>query len=148
MPSSTTHAVRRGASRATEAREAVAELAAQLDPAQAELVVFFASPVYDRAELAAALAEHFSATQVIGCTTAGEFGPAGYGEGTLSGFSFRRGEFSFEVGRLDALQELEIDAGTHAMQAAMELWTPRRLAGQQQCMWTSLFSRRGNSSTS
>ena len=120
MPSSTTHAVRRGASRATEAREAVAELAAQLDPAQAELVVFFASPVYDRAELAAALAEHFSATQVIGCTTAGEFGPAGYGEGTLSGFSFRRGEFSFEVGRLDALQELEIDAGTHAMQAAMD----------------------------
>lgn len=116
----TTVSVQRGASTAVDAETAVAELAVQLQPETAELIVFFASPDYDREELAIALREHFANTQVIGCTTAGEIGPAGYGEGTLSGFSLRSGDFSIEVGRLEKLQELELDAGTHAMQSLMD----------------------------
>lgn len=123
----TTASVQRAASTAPDARSAVAELAAQLQPQTSELVVFFASPEYDRDELAAALCEHFADTRVIGCTTAGEIGPSGYGEGTLSGFSLRKGDFEIEIGRLEGLQELSLDEGTHRMQQAMDRMRARGL---------------------
>ncbi|MCB4358318.1 FIST C-terminal domain-containing protein [Quatrionicoccus australiensis] len=52
------------------------------------LVVFFCSSNYDLERLAEALNRLFAGVRVIGCTTAGEIGPAGYRDHSLSGFSF------------------------------------------------------------
>lgn len=109
----------RGTSNHPDAATAVAELAAQLASIEAGLVVFFASPRYDRDELAAAVGESFAGTQVIGCTTAGEIGPNGYAEGGMTAFALRADDFQIELGYLDGLADLALDAGTHAMQSAM-----------------------------
>jgi hypothetical protein len=52
------------------------------------LVVFFCSSHYELDVLAAELARHFGTTPLIGCTTAGAFGPAGFHETSISGIGF------------------------------------------------------------
>ena len=51
---------------------AVADLREQLSPADATMVLFFASPAYDPDRLAAAMADTFPAAVTFGCSTAGE----------------------------------------------------------------------------
>lgn len=75
------------------------------------LVVFFCSTLYDLDALADELARLFDGVTVIGCTTAGEIGPAGYCRHSLSGASFCRSAFSAVVGRLDGLQQFDMPAG-------------------------------------
>jgi hypothetical protein len=53
----------------------------------------------------------FAGVAVVGCTTAGEIGPAGYQEQSLSGMSFSASAFVAEVGRIDDLHTFEIAAG-------------------------------------
>src|SRR3990167_8795247 len=60
-------------SQAQELDQAVAELKQQLDPAfEAKLLLVFASVSYDQQILNQKLAENFSGTTVVGCSTAGE----------------------------------------------------------------------------
>lgn len=103
--------LRTGHSCAAGARPAVAEFHAQVAQADMALVVFFCSIGYDAAELAAEMNSRFAGVPVVGCTTAGEIGPAGYRDGSLSGMSFPAGSFAAEVGRIDRLQSFEIAAG-------------------------------------
>lgn len=119
MDTQASTAVRRGASQAPDARAAIEELASQLTPQVGDLVVFFASPSYDRAELQDALNDRFDEQVVIGCTTAGEFGPTGYQEESLSGFTLSATEFDVELTLVPELADMELDRGTHVMQAAM-----------------------------
>lgn len=101
--------IRTGASRQADPAIAVAELADAIAQPECGLVIVFASSRYDRERLAAALAEHFPDSTVLGCTTAGEIGPLGYGEGGLSGLSFHRDDLAFELGLLP-LSHFEVRA--------------------------------------
>lgn len=55
------------------------------------LVVFFCSREHDLDILASEMARHFPGVAVVGCTTAGEIGPGGYLDRTLTGASFPSG---------------------------------------------------------
>ncbi len=75
------------------------------------LVLFFCSPDYDLDGLAAEMAHLFAGVEVVGCTTAGEIGPAGYREHSISGASFAARGFTVASGRIDELQRFEIARG-------------------------------------
>jgi hypothetical protein len=100
-----------GHSQAGDAVSAVAELHAQLGGGDLALVVFFCSARFDLDVLTAEINRRFAGVPVVGCTTAGEIGPLGYGEHGLSGVSFAKSGFVAECGRLDALQSFEIEQG-------------------------------------
>lgn len=119
MNHTTSSSVYRAASTSPDARTAIAELAELLDPATAKVVCFFAAPTYDREALTAAIAEHFAGVAVIGCTTAGEFGPSGYCEASLSAFALPEADFDVEVMRIDGLAHMGIDSGSMAMTSAI-----------------------------
>jgi FIST N domain len=66
-----------GVSRRGDATTAVLDLAAQL-PADPGLVMFWAPAGYDLGDVSAAVNRVWSRSRVIGCTSAGGIGPAGY----------------------------------------------------------------------
>ena len=96
---------------AADARQAAREFQAAVCQPETELVVFFCSSLYDLDALADEMRVLFPATQVLGCTTAGEIGPGGYREKSLSGASFARGAFSAAVGLLPELQAFDFARG-------------------------------------
>ena len=63
-----------------------------------QLILFFASTVYDFEDVSMKLHESYPNTQVVGVTTTGEIGTTGYAEGTLSVQSYAR-----EFGRCEAV---------------------------------------------
>ncbi|KAA3653448.1 MAG: FIST domain containing protein [Proteobacteria bacterium] len=103
--------IRLGHSRAQDARLAVQEFHAAVAQTDAALVVFFCSSLYDLEVLADEMARRFAGVAVIGCTTAGEIGPAGYCRHSLSGASFAADGCTAVVGALDALQQFEVAQG-------------------------------------
>ena len=108
--------IRTAQSCASDARQAVEEFHAQLSPGDGELVLFFCSSEYDLDVLAAELNRRFAGVPLVGCTTAGEIGPAGYRHGSLSGASFPVGACTAITGRLEHLQGFEIGAGERFVQ--------------------------------
>lgn len=103
--------VRMGCSRQAEPEKAVAELALALDQPDIGLVIVFFSSSFDRDRLGAALKDRFASVTVIGCTTAGEIGPAGYLEGGLSGVSIHRDDLICEVALLENLSAVDFRGG-------------------------------------
>lgn len=103
--------IRAGHSVARTPGEAVAEFHTQVMQPDMALVLFFCSSNYDLGILAAEMNSRFAGVAVVGCTTAGEIGPAGYQEHSLSGMSFSASAFVAEVGRIDDLHAFEIAAG-------------------------------------
>ncbi len=61
----------------------------------------------------------FAGVQVVGCTTAGEFGPAGYRDRSISGASFPAGSFTAVSGSLSGLQQFELGQGQALAQNLM-----------------------------
>jgi hypothetical protein len=100
--------IRRGQSCAVEARQAAEEFHAAVAQTNMELVIFFCSSEYDLEVLAAEMNRLFAGIQVVGCTTAGEIGPAGYRAHSLSGASFPAGSCVAVSGLLDRLSQFEI----------------------------------------
>lgn len=103
--------IRTGHSFAKDPRIAAQELHAAIHQPNMELVVFFCSSHYDLDVLANALNALFPNEQVIGCTTAGEIGPGGYTEYTLSGVSFSTDGFIVTTGYIDDLQHINNEKG-------------------------------------
>jgi len=103
--------VRTGSSCLADPEAAVCELAAALDQPDIGLVIVFFSSSFDLVRLGAALDGHFGTATVIGCSTAGEIGPAGYFEGSLSGASFHRDDLVFEVALLEHLSSFDLRSG-------------------------------------
>jgi hypothetical protein len=62
----------------------------------------------------------FADVQVIGCTTAGEIGPEGYRDRSISGASFPSDHFAAVCGRLDELQQFESIRGQSLAQDLMQ----------------------------
>lgn len=105
------NSIRRAQSLAHDAREAVREFHAGVAQPLMELVVFFCSSDYDLDALGDEMRQLFAGVQVIGCTTAGEIGPAGYCDHSLSGASFSSSEFRAVSGLLSHLQQFRISTG-------------------------------------
>ncbi|MDR3390688.1 MAG: nitric oxide-sensing protein NosP [Sulfuriferula sp.] len=103
--------IRRAQSCSTDEREAVREFHAQVTQPDTALVIFFCSSKFDLAILAREMRRLFAGIQVVGCTTAGEIGPAGYQEHSLTGASFPAGSFSAVSGCINHLQQFAIAAG-------------------------------------
>lgn len=103
--------IRTGHSLAAEARQAAAEFQQQVGQPDMALVLFFCSSAYDLPVLAEELNRHFAGVPVVGCTTAGEIGPAGYQGRSLAGMSFPAGACQAVAGHIEGLQEFEIAAG-------------------------------------
>jgi len=99
--------IRRAQSCATDARDAAREFHAGVVQPHMALVIFFCSVHYDLDTLASEMRRLFAGVQVIGCTTAGEIGPEGYRDRTISGASFPSGGFTAASGRIDELQQFE-----------------------------------------
>jgi hypothetical protein len=99
--------IHRAQSCAPEAADAAREFHAAVAQPNMGLVVFFCSAEYDLDILAAEMQRLFAGVQVIGCTTAGEIGPAGYRDHSISGASFPSDSFTATSGRLDKLQQFE-----------------------------------------
>lgn len=100
-----------GSSRQREPEAAVHELAQAIDQADIGLVIIFFSSTYEQDRLSAAIRAHFSGVTVVGCTTAGEIGPTGYHDGSLSGVSFHRDDLMFEVAIQENLSAFDSSAG-------------------------------------
>lgn len=103
--------IRRANSCAIDVREAVREFHAGVAQADTALVIFFCSSEYDLALLAAEMNTLFAGVQVVGCTTAGEIGAAGYQDHSLCGASFPASQFHAVSGGIEHLQQFEIAAG-------------------------------------
>ncbi|MDP1613980.1 MAG: nitric oxide-sensing protein NosP [Sulfuritalea sp.] len=101
----------RAQSRASDAREAVREFHAAVAQPDMALVIFFCSSEYDLDQLADEMKLLFAGVQVVGCTTAGEIGPAGYLEHSLTGASFPAGSFTAVSGRIERLHQFKIADG-------------------------------------
>jgi len=112
--------IRRAQSCATDAREAVREFHAAVTQPDMALVIFFCSSAYDRELLAEEMRRLFAGVQVVGCTTAGEIGPAGYRDHSLTGASFPASSFNAVSGRLDCLQQFQIATGQAFAQALLQ----------------------------
>ncbi len=94
----------RAQSLAADARTAVAEFRAAVDQPDIALVTFFCSRDYDLELLAAEMGRLFAGVQVVGCTTAGEIGPEGCSEHSVSGISLGARDFAAASGGIDHLQ--------------------------------------------
>ena len=110
--------IRTGQSLARDARTAAREFHAAVAQTDSALVTFFCSAGYDLDELAAAMAELFEGVQVVGCTTAGELGPAGSADWSISGVSFSARCCVAASGRIDGLQHFRT---TYASSLAQSL---------------------------
>lgn len=100
-----------GQSCASDARRAVAEFEQQVRQPDTALVMFFCSTRYDLAVLADEMNRRFTGITVVGCTTAGEIGPAGYRDYSLSGMSFSAQAANAVVGRIDDLHAFDLSQG-------------------------------------
>ncbi len=98
-------------SRSDDARHAVQEFYDGVMQPETELVIFFCSTRYDLDEVAAEMRRLFAGVAVVGCTTSGEIGPAGYCEHSLAGASFPAGSFVAVKGMLAHLQQFNIADG-------------------------------------
>lgn len=96
---------------APDARDAVREFHAAVEQQDMALVIFFCSSEYDLDVLAEEMRRLFACVQVVGCTTAGEIGPAGYRDNSLVGASFPAGSFHAVSGAIKCLQQFDSATG-------------------------------------
>lgn len=126
------NSIKTGQSVATDAAEAVREFHAAVAQPETELVIFFCASEFDLAVLAAEMSRLFAGIQVVGCTTAGEIGPAGYRDHSISGASFPASSFTASAVCIEHLRELRITTATPVVQdllQTVERRAPRANAG-------------------
>jgi hypothetical protein len=112
--------IRMAQSCSLEASQAVEEFHGAVAQPNMELVVFFCSSKYDLDVLAVEMNRLFAGIQVVGCTTAGEIGPAGYHQHSLSGASFPAGSCVAVSGLLDNLTQFNIARGHNFVQVLLQ----------------------------
>ncbi|MGZ6616400.1 MAG: nitric oxide-sensing protein NosP [Solirubrobacteraceae bacterium] len=112
--------IRTAQSSASDAREAAREFHSSVVQADMALVLFFCSPRYDLEELALEMARLFDAVEVVGCTTAGEIGPSGYRDHSISGVSFAAGSLRVATGKIGDLQRFEMADGRDFAQSLLQ----------------------------
>lgn len=121
-------AVRRGVSSAADPIEAARELRGKLAGPDVVLVLFFCSTKYETPGFAAELTRLFEGVLVVGCTSAGEIGPGGYHEHSVTAVSFARPEFEAVAALLVAESEVVLGCCRETV-AALRRKLNRRLEG-------------------
>ena len=107
---------RKGFSATSDPAEAIRELVDRIGQPAMALVVFFASPSYDRARLAEAIAAQLPGIEVIGCTTAGEITSEGYRENTITAVSFGRDDYKASIRLIPELDRFRMEHGNEVVQ--------------------------------
>lgn len=107
---------RQGFSAVSDPAMAVAELLRQIDQPDMALVIFFASPSYDRALLAEAVGSLMPGVAAIGCTTAGEITSDGYRENTLTGVSLGGADYRASIRLIAGLDRFRMEQGNIVVQ--------------------------------
>ncbi|EAR62119.1 hypothetical protein MED92_10449 [Oceanospirillum sp. MED92] len=87
---------------------AAAELKQQLSSTEISSVIFFCSAEYDLQALSFALNENFQTVKLVGCTTAGEITPNGYGQGCITAIGFEKQGFALEIAAIECLEDFEL----------------------------------------
>jgi len=105
---------------AADPRTAVREFHAGIQQPDSELVLFFCSSLYDLDVIADEVNRLFAGLTVVGCTTAGEIGPAGYKAHSITGVSFSTRVCSAVIARLSQLQQFEIASGRRFAQSLLQ----------------------------
>ncbi len=114
--------IRRGFSTAASPITAVHEFAEAVGQPNLGLVVFFCSFSFDLDILEPELRRVFAGAHVVGCTTAGEIGPLGYTDGSITGFSIAASHCraaSVVMPNLTRFQMSDGHAATQRLVAAM-----------------------------
>ena len=92
--------VKTGSSQQTDPKKAVQELYDAIYQADVSFAVFYCSANYDLVALEKALAEKFADIPLIGCTTAGEIGPDGLCDDSITGFTMHSENLNIATSRL------------------------------------------------
>lgn len=107
----------RAQSHAADAQTAVTELKEQFRYSpSASLILFFCSCSYDLQQLAENFNTLFPNVEVVGCTSAGEIGPEGYLEHSVTAVLFPKDEFDVVTGALNHLSDFSEAKGTEFVQ--------------------------------
>lgn len=112
-------AIRRFQSTNTDARAAVREFRDGVAQPDMALVLFFCSSAYELDDVADEMSRQFPGVEVVGCTTAGEIGPAGYRNYSLSGVSFPAGSFAAVSRLVPDLQQFELASARVLVQSQL-----------------------------
>ncbi|MFW1677760.1 nitric oxide-sensing protein NosP [Pontibacter sp. JAM-7] len=92
---------------------AARELREQFTDPGISFVLFFCSAEYDLSALADAINVHLADMVVVGCTTAGELTPDGYGQGCITAIGFDSTDFAIEAASIECLDDFSLtDAQT------------------------------------
>ncbi|MFC5698740.1 nitric oxide-sensing protein NosP [Pseudomonas sp. GCM10022186] len=90
-------------SQASEAEAVAQDLARQLIHPHLGFVLFFCSAEYDLEALGQALEQYFGGVRLVGCTSAGEITPLGYGRNCVSAVGFDHRSFSIASALVDEM---------------------------------------------
>lgn len=105
-------AVHRAATTTTEPAAAAAELVRGLGARDPTLVLFFGAPRFAVPAFTEPLEAAFPRSRVIGCTSAGEIGPDGYADDSVTAVAFERSDFHCAADVLGQLDQLEMSRAT------------------------------------
>lgn len=133
-------AISKGHSTTADARDAVRDVARQLNASDADAVVLFVSSHYDRARLEAAFAEDFRC-QVYGCSTSGEIGSLGYSLNGISGVAFRDNKTAIHATLLTELRKrslMELVSHFDGARKFVHKWT-KRIVSRRSCFGICLI---------
>lgn len=107
----------RAQSHSADAQTAVTELREEFrGSSPASLILFFCSCSYDLQQLAESFNTLFPDVEVVGCTSAGEIGPEGYLEHSLTAVLFPKDEFDIVSDALYQLSDFNETKGTQFVQ--------------------------------
>jgi hypothetical protein len=108
MQQGQTEGVVTATSSATDVELVAQELARQLIHPHLGFVLFFCSAAYDLQRLGEALDSYFGGINLIGCTSAGEITPNGYGRGCVSAVGFDHRSFSIASALIDEMERFSL----------------------------------------
>jgi len=109
MQSATSRQIQRSTSHTRSPLEAAQKIATDLNSDNTALAIFFASPSYNKDELADAINLTFGDTPVIGCSTAGEITPEGYKENSITGFALPADDFQCVVSCIEHVSDIDLE---------------------------------------
>lgn len=105
--------IRSIASQNRDTATAVAELTAQLQDMQPNVIVFFASAAHDGSTVSEHLRTAFPSAQVIGCTTAGEFTERGTHDGGITGLALSKEKVARAAARIASYDKTAVEDAIH-----------------------------------
>ncbi|MBT2339912.1 MULTISPECIES: nitric oxide-sensing protein NosP [Pseudomonas] len=95
-------------SAATDVQQVAQELARQLLHPHLGFVLFFCSAAYDLPALGQALSQGFGGIRLVGCTSAGEITPQGYGRNCVSAVGFDHRHFSIAAELIGEMEHFSL----------------------------------------